>query len=942
MEKKLFLIDAYALIFRAYYAFIKNPRRTASGFNTSAIFGFTNTLLDVISNEKPSHIAVAFDPAGPNFRHDIYPQYKANRDETPEDIKTAVPYIKKIISACNIPIIIKEGFEADDIIGTLTIKAKQKGFFTYMMTPDKDFGQLVNDTTVMFKPKRNGVESEIWGVKEVNDNFGIDNPCQIIDLLALMGDASDNIPGAPGVGPKTASKLIKDFGSAEAVIENADKIKGSIKDKILDNIEKIRLSRTLATIKLDVPVDIDESDYALKPFNIDEIKVLFNELEFRTILDRVQKINQTILGSEKTDESNIRNTTAQTPKDISQLSLFDQMFGVEASQNETITDYNTIQSIEHNYTLVDTPEKKLKFIEELSEQKEFCFDTETTGLDTNMAELVGISFCWEKNVAYYIPIPSNTDDAKLILKEFEPIFSNQTTMKIGQNMKFDIQMLMSYGIKVAGALFDTMLAHYLINPEQKHNMDYLAMTYLNYRPVSIEELIGKKGKNQSSMRSVDQNRICEYACEDADITFQLKQALYEELKKNDLIGLFTDIETPLIPVLANMEKTGLTINTKDLAIFSEQLKTEINTLDKEIQQLAGISFNVASPKQLGEVLFNKLNISGNSRKTKSKQFATSEDVLIQLKDKHPIIEKILEYRSLAKLQSTYAEALPALINPKTGRIHTSFNQAVVSTGRLSSNNPNLQNIPIREEKGREIRKAFTASSQEHIFFSADYSQIELRLLAHLCEDQNLIDAFHKNIDIHTDTAARIYHVTTDSVTKEMRNKAKTANFGIIYGISAFGLAERLRISRQEAKELIDNYFTSYPGVQKYIEQSISIARKKTYVETLFGRRRYLSDINSNNAFVRSFAERNAINAPIQGTAADIIKIAMIRIHNCFEKYNIRSKMILQVHDELNFDVLKTEQMQVKEIVVNEMQQAATLKVPLIVESGFGNNWLEAH
>ena len=945
MEKKLFLIDAYALIFRSYYAFIKNPRINSKGLNTSAIFGFTNTLFDVILNQKPTHIAVAFDPSGPNFRHEMYPQYKANRDATPEDIKLAVPYIKELISACNIPVVVVDGFEADDVIGTLSKKAEKLGFKTFMMTPDKDYAQLVSENIFMFKPKRGGNESEIWGIREVNENFSIENPIQVIDLLGLMGDSSDNIPGAPGVGEKTAQKLLAEFGSIENLLQNTSQIKGKVKDIIEQNIDKVKISRELAVIRLDVPVEINESEYELKPFNQDKLKEIFAELEFRNLADRIQKFNisSNAVNSDKSIPKEEFKSVAAKPKSSMPLqsSLFDMFDEVAQNEGSYNANQSNIQNYTHNYILCDSPEKIANLKNELLKQKEICFDTETTGIDPNIAELVGVSFCFKKAEAYYIPFPANYNDCVKILEPFRDVFENPKISKIGQNIKFDMLMLKWYGIELQGKLFDTIIAHYLLQPDLRHNLNFLADTYLGYRMVPIEDLIGK-GKSQVRMRFVNIETVKEYACEDADITFQLKSIFEAELKKQNLLELFETIEVPLIPVLAKMERTGVLVNKKELAESSKILKEDLLKLENEIYELSGCRFNIASPKQLGEVLFDKLSISTDAKKTKTKQYSTGEEILVKLKDKHPVINKVLEHRTLSKLLSTYVDALPELINPKTKRIHTSYNQTVASTGRLSSNNPNLQNIPVKGERGREIRKAFIPTDENHVYFSADYSQIELRIMADLSGDENMIEAFKNNEDIHTATASKIYKVPLSEVTRTMRGNAKTANFGIIYGISAFGLSERLNISRTDAKFLIDSYFESFPKVKSYIDNSIKLARDNGFVETIFHRKRQLADINSSNQFVRSFAERNAVNAPIQGSAADIIKIAMIKIHQRFEKEKLQSKMILQVHDELDFDVYIPELEMVKEIVMFEMQNAVNLTVPLTVECGVGGSWFEAH
>ncbi|MCX6258315.1 MAG: DNA polymerase I [Bacteroidia bacterium] len=935
-EKRLFLLDAYALIFRAYYAFIKNPRITSKGLNTSAVFGFTLALEELLRKEKPTHIAVVFDPPGGTFRHQMYEQYKAHRDETPEGIKVAVPFIKEIISAFKIPIIEVPGFEADDVIGTLAKKAETLNYTTLMMTSDKDYGQLVSEHIFMFKPKRLGNEVEIWGVEEVCKNFEINNPLQVIDLLALWGDASDNIPGVKGIGEKTAGKLIREFGSVEKIIENIDKLKEKEREKILASLDDLKMSKVLSTIRLDVPVEFDEDKLIMEAPDEEKLRKIFAELEFKTLADR-------FLGIGKVIPNTIPPSPAQP--DLFNTGVQPDLFSVPAeteSVMETPVNLSNISTIEHTYHLTDDHEKRRSLIELLMKQPEFCFDTETTGLDTSTAELVGMSFSFKDHEAYYIPIPADQSEALQIIQEFRPVFENPAIRKIGQNIKFDMLMLGNYGVEVKGVLFDTMIAHYLVQPELRHNMDFLSEVYLGYKPVSIDELIGKKGKDQLSMRFVEVGKIKEYAAEDADVTWQLKPLLEKELQKYQMTSLAGDIEMPLVRVLAAIEKTGVSLNVDALNAYAVELNRKTALLESEIQLMAGIQFNISSPKQMGEVLFNKLKIIDDPKMTRTKQFATGEEELQKMADKHPIINKILEYRGFKKLLSTYVETLPKLISPVTGKIHTSYNQAVTSTGRLSSNNPNLQNIPVRDEEGREIRKAFIPSGSDNIFMAADYSQIELRLMAHLSEDSSMIEAFRQNTDIHAATAAKIFKISLDQVTREMRSKAKVANFGIIYGISAFGLSQRLNITRTEGKQLIDGYFATYPGVKKYMDHCIMKAREAGYVETLLGRRRYLADINSRNAVVRGFAERNAINAPIQGSAADIIKIAMVRIYNRFESLKLRSKMILQVHDELDFDVYKPELDQVKEIVTSEMQNALEMKVPLVVEIGTGNNWLEAH
>lgn len=933
MQKKLFLIDAYALIFRAYYAFIKNPRFNSKGLNTSAIFGFTNTLIEVLNKEKPSHIAVVFDPPGPNFRHDMFPEYKANRGATPEDIKLSVPYVKRVIEALNIPVIEVPGYEADDTIGTLAKKAEKKGFETYMMTPDKDFAQLVSENIFMFKPKRSGNENEVMDIAAVLDRYKISNCEQVIDILALMGDASDNIPGAPGVGEKTAMKLISDYGSVENLFSNIDKLQGKLREKIEENIEQIKLSKTLATIDLNVPVELNEEELVHAPLNKEALIEVFNELEFRTFLQRVMQLD--FSNHDQTSETPVQQeqTVLKALGDDQQLDLF----SVPVASN-----LNDINSVDHNYQLIDADEKIEKLIKNLSSQKEISFDTETTSIDANMAELVGISFSIKTNEAYYIPISEDFESAKQTLYKFKPILENPEIKKIGQNIKYDILVLKWYGVEVKGELFDTMIAHYLLNPELRHNMNFLAETYLNYKPVSIETLIGKKGIHQKSMRDVPLKDIVEYAAEDADVTLQLKTYFEKELETNNLKELFERIEMPLIYVLAEMEKTGVKINSEELKVFAEELTKDIERIEKEIYQIAGITFNISSPKQLGVVLFEKMNLPSPTKVMKSKQYSTSEDVLVKMKNEYEIIQKILDYRSLKKLLSTYVEALPKLINPKSGRIHTNYQQARVTTGRLSSDNPNLQNIPIREERGREIRKSFVPQNDDYIFYSADYSQVELRLMAHLSKDEGMINAFANNEDIHRATAAKINKVKLEEVTKDMRSAAKSANFGIIYGVSAFGLSQNLNVSRSEAKKLIDSYFESYPKVKEFMDNCIKDARDKGYVETIFKRRHVLRDINSRNNVVRGMAERNAINSPLQGSAADIIKIAMANIFAEFEKNKLKSKMIMQVHDELNFEVFKEEIDIVQKIVKHEMENAVKLDVPLTIDMGIGDSWFDAH
>jgi DNA polymerase-1 len=927
--KKLFLLDAYALIFRSYYAFIKNPRMTSKGMNTSAIFGFLLTLREVIQKQKPTHIAVVFDTPAPTFRHEMYKEYKATRDETPEDIKTAVPYIKRLLDAYKIPIIDYEGFEADDIIGTLAYRASGKGFVTYMMTPDKDFAQLVTERIFMFKPSRSGNESVKWGVDEVKKEFMVNDPRQVIDILALMGDKVDNIPGAPGVGPKTAMKLISEYGSVEEVFRNTDKLKGKLKETIENNMEQILLSKKLATIELDVPVDLKEDELVLETPDREKLKSLFNELEFRTIAAEILA----------RPDSPASQSDAETLHDAASGPAQGTLFG----ENYALIDTNksTIKSVPHNYVLIENDNELNGFSSRAMKLKEICFDTETTSIDPLRSELVAVAFSWEKGSGYLVHFSESVEETRRKLEILKPVFENPAIVKIGQNIKFDIQVLANYGIEVKGTLFDTMIAHYLLEPDMRHNMNLLSETYLSYSPVHIESLIGEKGSSQKNMRSVSADQLKEYAVEDADVTYQLKEVFEPRLRSEGLSDLAANIEMPLIMVLADMERNGVKLNQEDLKIIETGLREDIITLEKEIYDLAGTEFNISSPKQLGNILFIRLKMDDNARVTKTKQFNTSEEILQRLTSRHPIVNKVLEYRGLKKLLSTYVEALPRLVDKTTGRIHTSFNQAIASTGRLSSNNPNLQNIPVRDERGREIRKAFVPG-EGNIFLSADYSQIELRLMAHLSKDPGMISDFLSGNDIHAATASKIFGVDIKDVTREMRARAKTANFGIIYGISSFGLSERLTIGRREAKELIDGYFNSYPGVKKYMDESIRKARERGFVTTMFGRRRYLRDINSRNQVVRGNAERNAINAPIQGTAADIIKIAMVRIYGKMKAEKYRSKMILQVHDELIFEVVPHEFEKLREMVIYEMTNATKLDIPMKVDSGTGRNWLEAH
>jgi DNA polymerase-1 len=927
--KKLFLLDAYALIFRSYYAFIKNPRITSKGLNTSAIFGFLLTLEEVLQKQKPTHIAVVFDTSAPTFRHEMFKEYKATREETPEDIKKAVPYIKRLIEAYKIPVIDCPGYEADDVIGTLARQASERGFTTYMMTPDKDFAQLVTDNVFMYKPARSGGESVLWGLNDIKREFSVQDPEQVIDILALMGDTVDNIPGAPGVGPKTAMKLISEYGSIEELFRNTDKLKGKLKEIIENNKEQIELSKKLVRIELKVPVELHENDLRTEQPDTGKLQKLFEELEFRTAAARI--LSEYGRPARQDDQIQI----FESPSGSDQGSLF------KADDNTTATTKSTIENVDHNYILIEGENELKQFINRALTLKEICFDTETTGLSAIDSEIVALAFSWGKGMGYLVHFPESQRKTRIYLEILRPLFEDPAIVKIGQNLKFDIQILASYGIEVKGTLFDTMIAHYLLEPDMRHNMNLLSETYLKYVPVYIESLIGEKGYNQKNMRSVPVEKLKEYAVEDADVTFQLKEIFEPRLKKENLWDLAMNIEMPLIRVLAVMERNGVKLNQDDLKAIAVDLREDIISLEKDIYSLAGTEFNIASPKQLGDILFLRLKLDDKARVTKTKQFVTNEEILQRLASKHPIINKVLEYRGLKKLLSTYVEALPQLVNQTTGRIHTSFNQAVASTGRLSSNNPNLQNIPVRDERGREIRKAFVPE-KGHIFFSADYSQIELRLMAHLSKDNNMISDFLSGNDVHAATASKIFNVDISEVTREMRSRAKTANFGIIYGISSYGLSERLTIGRKEAKDLIDGYFNSYPGVKIYMDESIKRAREHGYVTTMFGRRRYLRDIHSRNQVVRGNAERNAINAPIQGSAADIIKIAMVRIHDRLISGNFKSKMILQVHDELIFEVIAKELDKLKEMVIYEMTNAVNLDVPLKVDCGTGKSWFEAH
>ena len=947
---KLFLLDAYALIYRAYYAFIKNPRINSKGFNTSAILGFVNTLEEVLKKENPTHIGVAFDPSGPTFRHEAYEQYKAQREETPEAIRLSVPIIKDIIRAYRIPILEVPGYEADDVIGTLATEAGKQGITTYMMTPDKDYGQLVSDNVFMYRPKHSG-GFEVMGIEEIKAKFDIRSPEQVIDMLGLMGDSSDNIPGCPGVGEKTAQKLVAEFGSIENLLAHTDQLKGALKTKVEANREMITFSKFLATIKVDVPIKLDMNTLVREEPNEEELRKIFEELEFRTLINRVLKKTDTPLPSSSNSAAPdpyagtlfAQPTGSATPENNGpvQGDLFANFAG-DGTDGAKKSNLTRLEMLDVDYQLIDTEEKRKEIIQKLLTTEILSIDTETTGTEPMEAELVGMSFSDAENRAYYVPVPANRDEALKIVNELRPLYENENSMKVGQNIKYDMIVLQNYGVQVKGKLFDTMLAHYVLQPELRHNMDYLAEIYLQYQTIHIDELIGARGKNQKNMRDLPAEDVYRYACEDADVTLKLKNVLEKELKEQSAERLFYEIEMPLVPVLVNIESNGVRIDTEALRQSSEHFTLRLQEIEKEIYALAGgETFNIASPKQVGEVLFDRLKIVDKAKKTKTGQYVTSEEVLESLRSKHAIIGKILEYRGLKKLLSTYIDALPQLINPRTGRIHTSFNQAVTATGRLSSSNPNLQNIPIRDEDGKEIRKAFIPDDGCE-FFSADYSQIELRIMAHLSQDKNMIDAFLSGYDIHAATAAKIYKVDINDITADMRRKAKTANFGIIYGISVFGLAERMNVPRQEAKELIDGYFETYPQVKEYMDRSIQVARENGYVETIFHRKRFLPDINSRNAVVRGYAERNAINAPIQGSAADIIKVAMSLICQRLQSNNLKAKMILQVHDELNFSVPEAEKEIIQKIVIEEMERAYRMLVPLKADFGWGKNWLEAH
>jgi len=947
-QKRLFLIDAYALIFRGYYAFIKNPRINSKGEDTSAIMGFMNSLLDVIKRERPDHLAVCFDKGGSVDRVEMFEAYKANRDETPEGIKTAVPYIYEILKAMHIPIMVKEGYEADDVIGTLAKKAEKEGYKTFMVTPDKDFAQLVSENIFMYRPVFGG-GYETWGIPEVQQKFEVTDPLQVIDYLGMMGDASDNIPGLPGVGPKTAKKFLAAYGSMEGLLANTHELKGKMKEKVETNGELGLLSKKLATIMLDVPVNFDAEDFEMSEPDVPKVTEIFQQLEFRRLIDNFNKTFSANLApatATATPSANKKEAPKTTPKEeqsagAGQFSLFG---GAELSANETTIDTSrkTAETNSHFYQSIAPGMATKLFVKNLMNQTSVCFDTETTGLNPLTAELVGIAFSWEVGKGFYVPFPKDKTEAQALIEILRPFFENEFIEKIGQNLKYDIKVLAKYNIAVKGKLFDTMLAHYLINPDMRHNMDVLAETYLNYTPISITELIGKKGKNQLSMREAPLDKQTEYAVEDADITLQLKEHFEKELDEANTQKLFDDIEVPLLRVLAAMELEGINLDKDFLNSLSEDLNTDILNLEKSIYEDAGEEFNIASPKQLGIILFEKLNLVDKPKKTKTGQYKTSEDILSYLAKDHEIIRQVLEYRGLAKLKSTYVDALPLQVEESTGRVHTDYMQTVAATGRLSSNNPNLQNIPIRTERGRQVRKAFVPRNDEYTLLAADYSQIELRIIAALSEEETMIEAFKNGEDIHASTASKVFNVPLDGVTREQRSNAKTVNFGIIYGVSAFGLSNQTDLSRGEAKELIDTYYETYPKLKAYMSAQVDFARDNGYVQTVLGRRRYLKDIDSRNAMVRSGAERNAVNAPIQGSAADIIKIAMINIYNKLQDGNYKSKMLLQVHDELVFDVYKSELATIKALVKNEMENAFTMEVPLDVELDTGLNWLEAH
>jgi DNA polymerase-1 len=931
-NKTLWLLDAYALIYRAHFAFSQNQMINSKGLNTSAIYGFTTTLFDVLTTHNPTHIAVVFDTSAPTARHVEFPAYKANREETPDDIRTAIPYIKKIIKGFNIPTLYSDGFEADDVIGTLAKKAEKEGYKTFMMTPDKDFGQLVSENIFMYKPSRMGNKAEVWGVDEVCARFEITDPLQVIDYLGMCGDAVDNIPGIPGVGDKTAKKFLKQYGSMEGLLANTADLKGKMREKVEGSTELALLSKKLATIIIDVPIEFDANDLKRDPLNKKELEQIFADVEFRTLSKRILGEEVSIAPSNE-GQMDLFSAGASS---LSQNSVEQELVTSEPVQLATLAD------TQHIYHLVDTDEKIQDLIKLLEKANSYCFDTETTSIDSMVAELVGLSFSIKKGEAYYVPVGENLDEAKELVAQFKSIFEDSEKEVIAQNLKYDLTVLKNYGVGLKGKFFDTMIAHYLLEPDQKHGMDILAETYLSYKPQSIVELIGKKGKNQGSMRDVEVEKVVEYAGEDADITFQLKEVFDKLLGTDELRTLFDEVEMPLISVLAAMEYEGINLDCDNLAEFSKELAISLIDLSKEITDLATTEFNIDSPKQLGQVLFEVLKIDEKAKKTKTGQYSTSEETLAKLALKHEIIPKVLEYRSLKKLKSTYVDSLPDLVNPKTGRIHTNYMQTVAATGRLSSNSPNLQNIPIRTEKGREIRKAFIPRDKDYQLLAADYSQIELRIIAALSGDEGMIDAFKNGIDIHSVTASKVFDVALEEVDRDMRSKAKTVNFGIIYGISAFGLSQRMNIGRKEAKVIIDNYFEKYPGIKKYMDDSIAFAKEHGYVETIMKRRRYLKDINGKNAIMRGFAERNAINAPIQGSAADVIKVAMINLQKELLDQNFKSKLLLQVHDELVFDVYKDEVEKIKPLIKEKMEQAIEMVVPLTIEMDIASNWLEAH
>ncbi len=943
--EKLFLLDAYALIYRAYYAFLKAPRINSKGFNTSAVLGFVNTLEEILTKEKPTHIGVAFDPKGGTFRHELYKEYKAQREETPEVIRESVPVIKQILEAYRIPILEVAGFEADDVIGTLAHKADEKGITTYMMTPDKDYCQLVTERSLIYRPKYGNNGYEVMGPAQVLEKYGLQNTCQVIDMLGLMGDSSDNIPGCPGIGEKTAVKLINEFGGIDGLLAGTDKLKGALKEKVENNVDQIKFSRLLATIRTDVPIELDMEQLKFSDPDTEKLVTLFEDLEFRSLMAKFKNRNggtQTVINEKSDDSVPTQTPTPKAPaNDGFHGDLFD-LFQPDVQPTQEFSNLKDIQNTQHSYYLIETEQDAKSLAYKIAAQDFFCFDTETTGTDAITAQIVGLSVSLKEHEAWYVAMPKEKEGKQRMLEIFRPVFENPASLKIGQNIKYDILILGNYGIKVQGELFDTMIAHYLLQPELHHNMDYLAEIYLGYKTIHIEELIGEKGRNQKNMADLEPQKVYEYACEDADVTMQLKNILEKELEKDGTTPLFREVEMPLVQVLAYMERNGAMIDPAALADTSRLFTERMKNLEQQIyQEAGGEQFNILSPKQVGEILFDRMKIVDKPKKTKTGQYVTSEDVLESLRADHTIVDLILKYRGLKKLLGTYVDALPQLVNPATGKIHTSFNQTVTATGRLSSSNPNLQNIPVRDEDGKEVRKAFIPEPGCK-FFSADYSQIELRIMAHLSQDKNMIEDFRLGHDIHAATAAKVFHKTINEVTKSERSKAKTANFGIIYGISAFGLAQRMGVSRTEAKELIENYFITYSGIKNYMDTAIEDARQKGYIETILKRKRYLPDINSHNATVRGFAERNAINAPIQGSAADIIKKAMIAIYRRFMAEGIKSTMILQVHDELNFNVVPGEEEKVQKIVIEEMQNAWPMSVPLIADCGWGDNWLQAH